>query len=91
MSDNLKFQKIKIIIIEKFVILFVKDSSKTIQGVFYALQKQDLCPIFGALSNQSLCHLGSVANRTQIVSENKIRNKKQLFGLRQKHLSYNSI
>ena len=46
MSDNLQIHKFKIIIIEKicqnkkfvtFVISFVKDNSKTIQVVFYAL------------------------------------------------------
>ena len=46
-------------------------------------------PTFGALSNEGLCHLFSVANRTQNVLENKIRNKKQLFGFWKKHLSYN--
>ena len=61
MSDNLKTQKTKIILIEKFCqkmkvfllllfISFVKDSSKTIQVVFNALYMQD-SPTFGALSN----------------------------------------
>ena len=45
-------------------------------------------PTFGALSNQGLCHLCSVANRTKSLSENKCSNKKQLFGLRRKPLSY---
>ena len=46
-------------------------------------------PIFGALSNQSLCHLCSVANTTENLSENILTNKKQLFGLWRKYLSYN--
>ena len=43
-------------------------------------------PNFGALSNQGLCHLGSIANKIQVLSENKIRHKKQLLGLKRKHL-----
>ena len=36
-----------------------------------------------------MCHLCSVANTTESLSENKFSNKKQLFGLWRKHLSYN--
>ena len=100
MSDNLKIQKFKIIIIEKFcqklkVCYFyyficerqLEDNS----GRFLCIVKARSFNFFGTLSNQGLCHLGSLANRTQTFSKIKIRNKKQLFGLRQKHLSYNSI
>ena len=66
----------------------MKDTSKTIQVVFDALYMQDR-PTFGAMSNQGLCHLCSVANRIENMSENKITNKKQLFGLWRKYLSYN--
>ena len=44
---------------------------------------------FGALSNQGLCHLCSVANTTENLSENNFTNKKQVFGLWRKYLSYN--
>ena len=46
-------------------------------------------PVFGALKYQGLCHLCSAANTTQSFTENKFRNKKPLFGLRKKHISYN--
>ena len=46
-------------------------------------------PTFGALSNQGLCHLCSVAKTTENLSEYKFTNKKQLFVLWRKHLSYN--
>ena len=88
MSNNLKIQKFKkkssLKNVAKnykfvtFVISFVKDSSKTIQVVFYAMLMQDQ-PTFGDLSNQGLCCLCSVANRTQNFSESKSRNKKQFF------------
>ena len=63
-----------------FVISIVKDSSKTIQVLFYALQMLDRLTL-GDFSNKGLCHLCSVANTNQSFSENKNRNKKQLFGL----------
>ena len=56
----------------------MKDSSKTIQVVFYALQLQDRVTV-GAVSNQGLCRLCSVANKTENLSENKFTNKKQPF------------
>ena len=46
-------------------------------------------PNFGALCIQGLCHLCSVANTTENLSENKFTNKKQLFGLWKKYVSYN--
>ena len=46
-------------------------------------------PTIGALSNQGLCHSCSVRNTTENLSENTLSNKKQLFGLWRKHLSYN--
>ena len=46
-------------------------------------------PTFGALSKQGLCPSCSVENTTKNLSENKFSNKKHVFGLRRKHLSYN--
>ena len=46
-------------------------------------------PTFGALSNHGLCHLCSVGNTTENLSKNKFTNKKQVFGLWRKCLSYN--
>ena len=48
-------------------------------------------PTFGALSNQGLCHPCSIENTTKNLSENKFSNKKQLFGLWRKQLSYNFL
>ena len=36
-------------------------------------------PTIGVLSNQGLCHLCSVANATEIFSENKFRKKNSNF------------
>ena len=77
--DNLKIQNSKkslknFALFVIFVISFVKDSAKTIQVNFYALQKQDR-PTFKALSNQGLCHLCSVSNTTQSFSEKKLQTK----------------
>ena len=46
-------------------------------------------PTFGALSNQGNCLLCSVANTTEIFSENIFRKKKSNFLVYEKHLSYN--
>ena len=41
------------------------------------------------MSKQGICHLCSVANTAESLTENKFTNKKQLFGLWRKYLSYN--
>ena len=95
MSDNLKIHIFIIIIIEKFCqtlkVFFCYTICERQLGdnsgrFFYALQMPDR-PTFGALSNQGLCHLCSVANTTENLSD--FTNKKQVFGLCRKLLSYN--
>ena len=79
MSDNLKVQNFKIIIVEifffTFVISFVKYRFETIQGVFYALLRQGR-PIFSALSKPRSLSLVFGYKDNPKFFRKKIRNKK---------------
>ena len=95
MSDELKIQKIKIIVIEKFcqklkvffVISFVKDSSRQFRSFsMHCKSKTVQLLVLWAIKVFVTC----VRLQTQPnFSENKFRNKEQHFGLWKKHLSYN--
>ena len=87
MSDNLKIENFKIIIIEMFcqklkVCYFCyincERQLEVNSGRFLCILSANR-PNFCALSNQGLSHLCSVANTTENFSQITFRNKKSIF------------
>ena len=91
MSDNLKIQKFKIIIIKKFCqkinvcyFCYINYKRQPHSGRFLCIVNARPAT-FGVLSNQGLCHLCSVATTTENFSETKFRKKNQNFWFMEKH------